>query len=353
MDKVVVAIPKKYSDFIDEEVSLVKAIYNHSDIGVIIVKGGNPKTYLSTDVVKKLKEDGARELVVMDLLKPKQYFNLIKELRANVLDRMHVILEIFVQHAGSREAQIQIELAKLRYELSIIKEAVRRAKMGELHGYLGGGEYGYEKYYTMAVRRVARLRREIEHLRKLREIRRMNREKLGYPHVAIVGYTCAGKTTLFNYITKNYKPVGPEPFTTLTPKASSACYNGVKLIFIDTVGFIRDLPPQLIEAFYATLEEIACSDAIILTVDASKRLSEIKTSIISANNLLESIGAHGKQSVIALNKVDLVTTERVNEIVEFLGGELKLDLNNVVPISAAKGMNVERLMRKVIEVLPK
>ncbi len=353
MSKVVAAIPRKYSDFIDEEVSLVKAIYNHSDVDVIIVRGGNPKTYLSTDVVKKLKEDGVRELVVMDLLKPRQYFNLIKELRANVLDRMHVILEIFVQHAGSREAQIQIELAKLRYGLSIIKEAVRRAKMGELHGYLGGGEYGYEKYYAMAVRRVARLRREIEHLRKLREIRRVNREKLGYPHVAIVGYTCTGKTTLFNYITRNYKPVGPEPFTTLTPKASSACYNGVKLIFIDTVGFIRDLPPQLIEAFYATLEEIVYSDAIVVTVDASKRLSEIKTSIISTNNLLESIGAHGKQSVVALNKIDLVTAERVSEIVEFLGRELNVDLNNVVPISAAKGINIDGLMRRVIEVLPK
>lgn len=353
MSKVVVAIPKKYSNFMDEEVSLVKAIYNHSDIDVIVVKGGNSKTYLSRDVVKKLKESGARELVVMDLLKPRQYFNLLKELRANVLDRMHIILEIFVQHAGSREAQIQIELAKLRYELSIIKEAVRRAKMGELHGYLGGGEYGYEKYYTMAVRRVARLRREIEHLRKLREIRRRNRERLGYPHVAIVGYTCAGKTTLFNYITKNYKPVGPEPFTTLNPKASSACYNGVKLVFIDTVGFIRDLPPQLIEAFYATLEEIVYSDAIIVTVDASKRLSEVEASITSTNNLLESIGAHGKRAVIALNKIDLVTSNRVNEILEFLGSKLKLDLNNVVPISAAKGLNIGRLVEKVIEVLPK
>ncbi|MEM1643399.1 MAG: GTPase HflX [Desulfurococcaceae archaeon] len=353
MSKVVVAIPKKYSDFIDEEVGLVKAIYNHSNIDVIVIKGGNPKTYLSSDIVKKLKEEEVKELVVMDLLKPRQYFNLLKELRANVLDRMQVILEIFVQHAGSKEAQIQIELAKLRYELSIIKEAVRRAKMGELHGYLGGGEYGYEKYYTMAVRRVARLRREIEHLRNLREIRRKNREKLGYPHVAIVGYTCAGKTTLFNYITKNYRPVGPEPFTTLTPKASSACYNGVKLVFIDTVGFIRDLPPQLVEAFYATLEEIVYSDVIIVTVDASKRLSEIKASITSTNNILESIGAHRKQAVIALNKIDLVTTSRVEEIVEFLGSKLKIDLDNVVPISAAKGVNIEKLMEKVIESLPK
>ncbi|MEM4490697.1 MAG: GTPase HflX, partial [Desulfurococcaceae archaeon] len=205
--KTFVLIPRKYVDFVDEELALVKTIYG-SIVDYIIVKNTNSKTYLSKDKIEKIKSRDFDKLVVMDKLKPSQFINLARELKRDIADRIMVILEIFANHAGSREALLQIELARLRYTLPLIKEAIRYAKLGELHGFLGAGRYGYEKYYTMLKKREARVRRELEKLRLIRGIRRKARVEAGLPHVVIVGYTCAGKTSLFNTLTGLSKPVG-------------------------------------------------------------------------------------------------------------------------------------------------
>ncbi|MEM4582607.1 MAG: GTPase, partial [Desulfurococcaceae archaeon] len=272
--KTFVLIPRKYVDFVDEELALVKTIYG-SIVDYIIVKNTNSKTYLSKDKIEKIKSRDFDKLVVMDKLKPSQFINLARELKRDIADRIMVILEIFANHAGSREALLQIELARLRYTLPLIKEAIRYAKLGELHGFLGAGRYGYEKYYTMLKKREARVRRELEKLRLIRGIRRKARVEAGLPHVVIVGYTCAGKTSLFNTLTGLSKPVGPEPFTTLSPKSYRVNYRDVDFIVTDTVGFIRDIPPEVIESFYATLEEVSEADIVVNVVDASKKLSEV------------------------------------------------------------------------------
>jgi len=188
--RVAVAVPRKYWAYIEEELSLVKTIYR--DVACVIKVGKpSPKAYLSRDKVESLKDCEFEKLIVMDRLRPFQIVNLMRELKKDVEDRVILILEVFAEHAGSREAQMQIELARLKHYIPLVREAIRYAKIGELHGFLGAGRYGYEKYYLMLKKREARVRRELEKLRSIRSVRRKSRTEAGLPHVAITGYTCA------------------------------------------------------------------------------------------------------------------------------------------------------------------
>ncbi len=345
MEKVIVIIPRKYKKYLDEELGLVKTVYPNI-VDTIFVRRPNPKYYVSLSRIKQLKENSIDKIVVMDRLKPTQLINLVKETKKEVIDRILLILEIFSQHAGSLEAKLQIELAHLKHQLPLIKEAIRYAKLGELHGFLGAGRYGYEKYYTMLRMRESKIREKIEKLRKTRMIRRIRRIKLGFPHIAIIGYTCAGKTTLFNKLTRNNKPVGPEPFTTLSPKSSRISINGVEAVVIDTVGFIRDLPHEIIEAFYATLEEINYADIIIHILDSSKPLPQIIKDLLEARKILSEIGVHGKPIIIALNKIDLISDSELNKVLESIKSYL-LDSEIVIPISAEKNINLNKLLQAI------
>lgn len=345
--RVVAVIPRKHLRHFDEEMSLVKAVYNNI-VDVISVNKVNPRTYISAEKLEKLKSLDFDKLIVMDSLKPSQLVNLMRELKREVEDRTLLILEIFALHAGSREAQLQIELARLRHQLPLAKEAIRYAKLGELHGFLGAGEYGYERYYLMLKKREARARRELERLASVREARRRARAEAGFKHVAIAGYTCAGKTTLFNAITGLALKVGPEPFTTLSPKSYRVSYGGLQFIVTDTVGFIRDLPPQIIEAFFATLEEIASADVVINVVDASRSIGEVLSEIDTAFDIFAKIGVSDKKVIISLNKVDLVDDIRpvIDAVLSRVGPRCP-----VIPISAAKKLNIDKLLDEVVSRL--
>jgi len=279
---------------------------------------------------------------------PSTMFQLMKKTGKRVIDRVQLILEIFASHAGSKEAKLQIEAARIRHEMPLIREYIRRSKMGELPGFLGPGGYAIDAYYRHLKRRLARIRRELEDLRRLRAVRRRSREKQGFLHVSIVGYASAGKTTLFNALTGENKPVGQEYFTTLQPKHKRVKINGVDIVLVDTVGFIRDIPPEIIEAFYSTLEEIVYSDAIIFVVDASDPLQVIREKVASGYDILARIGAHGKPVVIALNKADLVPPERLDEVKTVLQEISPGD--QIVVVSAARGAGLRELVRTVLEV---
>lgn len=347
--EVFVVIPKKYAPFIEEELALVRTVYSRVS-GYIVVRNTSQKTYLSSEKISKLKVEDFDRLIVMDKLKPSQYVNLIRELRREVIDRILIILEIFAIHAGSREALLQVELARLKHVIPLIREGIRYAKLGELHGFLGSGRYGYEKYYLMLKRREARVKRELERLRDIRSIRRRARLEAGFPHVAIVGYTCAGKTSLFNAITGLSKPVGPEPFTTITPKACRVKYRDLSFILIDTVGFIRDIPPEVVESFYATLEEVADSDVVLNVVDASRALSEIITEVETCRDILRRIGLQSRPVIYVLNKIDKIASwgDRVEAVIKSLpvGGD-------IVPVSCTKRVNIDLLLEKIYERLKK
>jgi GTP-binding protein HflX len=346
--RVVVVVPRRYLDYLDEELALVKTVYE-SIVDYIVAGGSNPRTYLSRDKLIKVRGLDFDKLVVLDRLKPSQFVNIAREIKRDVVDRILLILEIFASHAGSREALLQVELARLKHMLPLVKEAIRYAKLGELHGFLGAGRYGYEKYYTMLKRREARIRREIEKLRETRSIRRKARVEAGFPHVAIVGYTCAGKTSLFNLLTGLSKPVGPEPFTTITPKSYRVVYRDLGFIVTDTVGFIRDIPPEIIDSFYATLEEAAEADVIIDIVDASKRVSDVLREIETSREVLWKIGVYNKPVIYALNKIDRV--DSVDSVVYSIVKHTGISEGDIVPISCLKRVNIDKLLEKIYSVL--
>jgi len=347
MSRVFVVIPSKYKCFYNEEISLVKTIYSNI-IGEVFVRKPNPRHYVPRDKIEYLKEEDLDKIIIMDRLRPSQLVNLTRETGKEIIDRVLLILQIFEHHAGSIEAKLQIELARLKHQLPLVKEAIRYAKLGELHGFLGAGRYGYERYYTMLRMKEARIRRKLEEVRKTRMVRRMRRIKMGYPHIAIIGYTCAGKTTLFNKLTANSKPVGPEPFTTLSPKSSRIELDGVSAIVTDTVGFIRDLPHEIIEAFYATLEEVSYADIILHVIDSSKPLNYIYKNLAEARRILSHIGVQGKPSILVLNKIDLLDGYR--DVLEQVKG-VKEDNEVVIPVSAEKNVNIEQLKKVLADML--
>ncbi len=353
-------------DDLDEALALVNTLKPQQ---VKVVKLRNKyrpdtRTYLGKGKLSDLKDIienisgngyGITKLVIYDTLFPRQAVNLMRELKVDVIDKIMLILEIFALHAGSKEAKLQIEMARILHQLPLIREWVRRAKIGELPGFLGPGAYAIDKYYQHLKRRLARIRRELSLLRARRELERSRRKALGFPHIAITGYANAGKTTLFNKLTNEHKPVGPEMFTTLSPKAKRADINGVSAIVVDTVGFVRNIPAEIIEAFYATLEEVSSSDVALLVLDSSESVDAVLSKLRSSLNTLAKIGYVGKPLVIALNKIDLCSDEgrQVEDAVRKTVPEIYPWKWSVVRISALKGVNLNVLKEVVADFIKK
>ncbi len=348
-------------DDLEEALALIKCLDNVSIVKVVSLKRNyrvDSKSYIRKGKLEQLKQElesleyGVDTLYVYDVLKPRQVVNLMRSLKVDVKDKVGLILEIFAAHAGSKEAKLQIEMADILHKLPLIKEWIRRAKMGELPGFMGPGRYAVDAYYTHMRRRLSKIKRELEELRARRSLARSQRIRKGMQQVAIAGYANAGKTTLFNRITSERKPVGPEMFTTLTPKSKAASLNGKRVIFVDTVGFIRDVPHEVIEAFYATLEEIALSDLTILVLDSSENISLLRRKLLSSLDTLRRIGYVGKPLIVALNKIDAV--DNVDVLVRDVGTLLSKHYYwawHVTPISALKGYGINALLEAVYEYL--
>jgi len=298
------------------------------------------------EMVKKLKAD----IVIFDNeLKPVQAYNLAKLLGIEVIDRFQLILQIFAQRASTKEAKLQVQLARLRYELSRAKEKVRLAKLGEQPGFLGLGRYEVDDYYEMVKKAVSRIQRKLKELRKNRVLHRARRKELGYPRVSLSGYTNAGKSTLFYVLTKKYVPISPLLFTTLTTTTRMAEFNGRKALVTDTVGFIDRLPITLIEAFHSTLEETVLSDLILLVIDVSEPMSEIYRKLGCCMDTLREIGAEKVTKIIALNKIDLVYDK---EILEERIKRVKRVIEPAIPISALYEENIKELKHTIASMLP-
>ncbi|PUA33129.1 MAG: GTPase HflX [Zestosphaera tikiterensis] len=319
----------------------------------------NVNYFLDLERLKALKDrlDGdslnfVNSIYIYEVLHPRQTINLIKEFKREVKDKISLILEIFAEHAGSKEAKLQIEMAEILHQLPIVKEWIRKAKLGELPGFMGPGEYATDVYYNHMRRRLVRIRRELKALRERRLKERVSRTSAGFPQVAISGYANAGKTTLFNLLTGSNKPVGPEMFTTVSPKVSTAVIEDLRVAFVDTVGFIKGLPHEVIEAFYATLEEIATSKLTVLVVDASEDLSKVRGKVLSSLDILSKIGYFGKPLVVALNKVDLLNdVSEVKKVVEEVLSNHYMWSWRVVSISALKGFGVSSLKNVIYELI--
>ena len=284
----------------------------------------DPDRYLGRGKLAELKAaiaaSGANLIACDDELAPRQERNLEQETGLPVIDRTAIILDIFADHAGSAEGKLQVELAQLEYNLARMRglwthlERLGAGRMDGGIGTRGPGETQIETDRRLARDRIAALKRRLERTRATRAVMRRERERGDLPAVALAGYTNAGKSTLLNALTGASARVRDRLFHTLDPTTRSFEISGRGYLVTDTVGFIRKLPHQLVEAFGATLEETLRADLIVHVVDVSADHEEMEAMIRAVEEVLAGIGAGERPRLIALNKVDLLDGERRREL---------------------------------------
>jgi GTP-binding protein HflX len=311
-----------------------------------------PDRYLGRGKLRELSGEIARtdaNLVACDdELLPRQERNLEAELGVPVIDRTAVILDIFADHAHTAEGKLQVELAQLEYNLARMRGLwTHLERLGGGIGTRGPGESQIETDRRLARGRIANLRRRLERLERNREVMRSRRADSALPIVALAGYTNAGKSTLLNALTGAGVGVGERLFHTLDPTTRAYRHHGRRYLVTDTVGFIRKLPHQLVEAFKATLEETVLADLIVHVVDASEPEHRRREAIAAVDAVLEEIGAGESPRLLVYNKTDLLTAEEVRE--------LRIREPDSIPLSARSGEGLEelgdRIERAFVETL--
>jgi GTP-binding protein HflX len=348
MRKVLLIVPRSEKSDMDELLALLDTA-GYDPVHIVPIRSEKHLSRSKLNEIEYLIEEAdVNRIVFYGDPKPSIVSRIMKATGKEVIDRTLLILEIFKMHAGSKEAKMQIELARLKHIIPLIRELVRRKRMGEMPGFMGLGMYDVEKYYRHIKARITRLRRELVRIRNRREIMRRNRR--GIPSVAIVGYASAGKTSLFNKLTGESKPVGEEYFTTLQTKHKSVTFKSRKIVFIDTVGFIKNIPPEIIEAFHATLEETASSDLIIFVLDVSEPFEKVIQKLEAGLSVLSRIDADTIPLIIALNKIDRAKPSNIHRVKEELNSIIYQETYNIVEvieISALTGWNLDHLMNIV------
>ncbi len=286
----------------------------------------DPATYIGSGKAKELRETADAldiDLVVFDdELTPAQQRNLEKIFACDVVDRVALILDIFAQHAHSQEGMIQVELAQLRYRLprlrgkgtQLSQQGAGGGARGGLVGTRGPGETQLEVDRRRILSRVSKLERDLDRVAKNRATQRKARRRRELPTVALVGYTNAGKSTLLNRLTDADALVEDRLFSTLDPTTRRMRLGGGEIVLVsDTVGFVRRLPHQLVEAFRSTLEEVADADLLLHVVDGSSPAANDQIEAVRV--VLAEIGADEVPELFVINKADIADPEQLHDVV--------------------------------------
>ena len=341
--KVIVITPEEDNEFIQLANSL-----DFEVIRVFTFKHYSTEFFIGKGKLEEIKEflryNNVDKILINGKLKSSQWYNLERDLGLEVLDRINLIIEIFADRAKSKEARLQVELARLKYQIPVLKEWIHRAKKGEHPGFMAGGEYEVDQYYLLVQRRIKKIKEELEKVRKERDERRKNRGRRGYFTVAIAGYTNSGKSQLMKLLSGENVIVENRMFSTLVSKTSRINDMKKRILITDTVGFIKNLPPWLIEAFNATLEEIFKADIIILLVDGTDDLDTYMEKIETDLEILK--GVDKSKILPVINKLD-AGIDNLDEKIRILSERL----STPVIISAKTGENIELLIERIIDML--
>jgi GTPase len=311
----------------------------------------HPNTYLGPGKLDELKlelaDTDANLVACDDELSPRQERNLEQTLGLPVIDRTAIILDIFAAHAHSAEGKLQVELAQLEYNLARMRglwSHLERLGAGRIDGGIGTrgpGETQIETDRRLARDRIAALRRKLTQVKSSRSVMRAERERAQLPSVALAGYTNAGKSTLLNALTGATVGVGDRLFQTLDPTTRVLRAGGRDYLVTDTVGFIRKLPHQLVDAFGATLEETRLADLILHVVDGSAPEEELLAMTAAVEDVLAEIGAVSARRVLVLSKADLIDEQR--------GAELARRHPDAVLVSPLTGEGIDALTERIEE----
>lgn len=315
----------------------------------VIQKRGRPsgKTYIGTgkaiEVGLAAKELKCDVVVINGLLRGSQLHELTQRIPVLVLDRVDVILRIFEKHATTTEAKLQVKRARLEYDIpKIYRRAATTLFERERGGGVvqrGSGETGIEAEKRHIRQQIKAIDRKIDELKHIRQNQRANRRRHGFPTVALVGYTNCGKSTLLRALTsKKNVYVADKLFATLDPRIAGIWLPGAKkkVLLADTIGFIENLPPHLIAAFRATLEEVQAADLLLHVYDASDHLQEIERKQKTVDAILADLGCEKTPQILVANKIDLPHPHI---------------LPKSIAVSAEQAQGLEKLKERIEKVL--
>lgn len=314
------------------------------------IRGIDATLYFGKGKIQELKEKadeiGADVVIFDEEISPNQQRNLERMFKRPVIDRTELILEIFSQRAQTKEAMLQVELAKSHYQLPRLKRLwthLSRQTAGAGGATKGAGERQIEIDRRLIRKRISKLNREIKEVQKQRDTQRHARVRSGIPTFAIIGYTNVGKSTLLNALTEAEILMEDKLFATLdTTTRKFILPNHQEILLIDTVGFIRKIPHTFVAAFKSTLEEAVYTDIFLHLVDVNHPLAEEHAE--STYEVLKELGSKEKPIITVLNKVDLLQNKT-------LIARFKLKYPRVVPISAKTGEGFEELMKMMTSVV--
>lgn len=356
-----VIIGIKHQDQLESEVEehldeLAELVQNLSInvVGRVVAPVKNPgvEFYVGTgkanEIIELMKQLNADSLIFNDSLSPSQQRNWEKLSKVCVVDREEIIIDIFASRAITREAVLQVELARMKYYLPRLSKAWTHLsrQRGGAKGTRGEGETQIEVDRRMVKREIAQLTKELAEVRKQRNTTRKLRERRSIIHGAIVGYTNVGKSSLLKALSGASVLVEDKLFATLDPTTRKIKLpNNQEILLTDTVGFVRDLPHDLVEAFKSTLEEAKLADFLILVLDISSPIlfEQWETTL----DVLHDLGAQDKDILVVLNKIDKIDAE--DEV--FAIAKSRLVANNGVYISTKTGRNMDSLVKKISEIV--
>lgn len=311
----------------------------------------NPARFLGegkVEEVRERKKELGVDLVIFDHnLTPTQQRNLEDDIGTKVIDRTQLILDIFAQRARTNEGKLQVELAQLSYLLPRLSgKGIALSRLGAGIGTRGPGEKKLEEDRRKITDRIGRISKDIGGIQKRRAGQRETRRKSPVPTVSLVGYTSAGKSTLFNSLTREHRYTSPNLFATLDPVLRRVSYpDGLHFFLSDTVGFIRKLPAELVTAFRATLEEVREADAICHIIDATSPHSQEQARAVEI--VLASIGVPDRPLLKIYNKIDLLPEAEREDLLHRNGAPGSC----ILYISALNGEGIPDLMERLREIL--
>ncbi len=350
---VVVIIEKEKTVWTKEEIAeefknlVVSSGLEVEDIIFVKRKEPTPSYYIGKgkllEIAQVAQEKKVDVVIFNNNLSFTQQRNIEDILGIKTIDRTQLILDIFARHASTQEGALQVELAQLEYLLPRLKgKGIMLSRLGGGIGTRGPGEKKLEIDRRRISDRIHRLKKDLENVRRHRELLRKKRKREGIKICSLVGYTNAGKSTLLNALTQAHQKVSSSLFTTLDPIARTLVLpNNLKVIVTDTVGFIYKLPDNLLEAFYATLEELSYADVLLHVVDASNR-NYFKL-IEAVDSILKELKLCDKPTILIFNKIDKLDQQDISI--------LKAKYPEGCFISALKKKNIDELLKRIQEIL--
>lgn len=353
---------------LDDDISELKELarslnFNVKKVFIQHKEKPNPKYYIGSGKVKEIKEflEGQEIHIAIfnGSLKPSQQYNLENFLGITVYDRIRLILEIFADRAHSEEAKLQVELAKLNYETPLLRDWIHKARYGEKPGFMAGGEYEVAQYYEISRKRIKKIKQRLNKIEKERDLKRKKRKDIGYYQVSVVGYTNAGKSTLFNLIAGEKVTIDNRLFTTLSTTTRKIDELRKPILITDTVGLIDNLPHWIIDAFHSTLEEIFLSDLILLILDISDSIDDINRKLnTSFDVLLPDLNT--SNIILILNKIDKIIDDdfnneknNINIKIDKLINTIKMDheVKDIIPISAIDNKYKDMMIKSILDII--